>query len=102
MRQIGDILLTRELLLDIGRVIPNLKFDSIERRAFIFLKSGDNLLGEFLRLFLSDLCVEVELACLRIQNGLGNVGGQWLCDRVPKLPALVDDHLYDDIKISHE
>ena len=101
MWEICDVLLPLILLLYISRVISDLQLDRVQTRRVFFLKSFESLLHQLLRFFLCWLVFKVELICLRVDDCLRDVRSKWFSDWISKLPALVDDHFHNDIKVCH-
>ena len=122
MRQICDILLSSNFLSYVGRVISDLKLDSIWNGLLLRLLLTErglvNLLqpfyGHFYELFsflLVNLVFQVESSSSYrfdknykltwIKHGLSNIGSECLCDWVAEFSTFVDNHLDDETKVGH-
>jgi len=100
--EIGDVLLPLHFLLDVSRVVTDLQFDGVQRGRINLLQPLYGFLDKRLRVLLGvQRAFEVKLAGVLVENGLRNVGGQRLSDRIVELPALVDDHLDDVAQVCH-
>ncbi len=103
MRQVCDVLLPLDFLLDIRRIIPYLQLDSVERGILDLLQPCDDLFDELLCLLFMKLVLKEEppLCVAVVDRRLRDVGRERLRYRVAELAALVDHHLHYEAEICH-